>query len=113
MKTKLSFLLLFAFILAFVSCSEDEEPVPVVKVTYTKDAKPIFVASCAPCHLAGGANPNKWDDYTQAKNKIDAILDRVNREATATGFMPKGGAKLPAATISTLTKWKTDGLLEN
>jgi len=113
MKTKLSFLLLFAFILAFVSCSEDEEPVPVVKVTYTKDAKPIFVASCAPCHLAGGANPNKWDDYTQAKNKIDAILDRVNLEATATGFMPKGGAKLPAATISTLTKWKTDGLLEN
>ena len=111
MKTKLSFLVLFSIIIAMVSCSKDEDP--VVKITYNKDAKPIFVASCTPCHVTGGANPNKWDDYTSAKNKIDLILDRVNRDATATGFMPKNGTKLPAATITTLTQWKTDGLLEN
>jgi len=115
MKSKLSFLVLFSVIIAMVSCSKDEEPAPtpVVKVTYNKNAKPIFVASCTPCHLTGGANPNKWDDYASAKNKIDLILDRVNRDATAAGFMPKNGTKLPAASIAILTQWKADGLLEN
>jgi mono/diheme cytochrome c family protein len=113
MKTKLSFLTIFALIFTLSSCSEDEDPVPTAKVTYNKDAKPIFIANCAPCHLTGGDNPNKWDNYTSAKNKIDVILDRVNRNTTAEGFMPNGGTKLPAATIATLTQWKTDGLLEN
>lgn len=88
-------------------------PVPVVKITYTKDVKAIFVAHCTPCHLAGGTNPNKWDDYTMAKTKITLILDRVTREPTALGFMPKGGTKLSVADIATLNKWVTDGTLEN
>ena len=88
-------------------------PVPVVKITYNKDVKAIFVASCAPCHLAGGTNPNKWDDYTSAKNKITTILDRVKRDQGAAGFMPRNGTKLSAATIATLEKWVTDGTLEN
>ena len=112
MKTKLSFLVLFSVILILNSCSKDEEPVDS-KVTYNKDAKAVLVSNCAPCHVTGGGNPNKWDDYTSAKTKIDAILDRVNRDAAANGFMPKGGAKLSAANIEILTKWKADGLLEN
>ena len=112
MKTKLSFLALFSVILILTSCSKDEQPV-VSKVTYNKDAKAVFVSNCSPCHMAGGANPNKWDDYNTAKTKIDAILDRVNRDVAAAGHMPKGGPKLPAATIDILTQWKADGLLEN
>jgi len=88
-------------------------PVPVVKITYNKDVKAIFVASCTPCHLAGGTNPNKWDDYTSAKNKIATILDRVKRDQGAVGFMPRNGTKLSTATIATLEKWVTDGTLEN
>ncbi len=111
MRTRLLFLVLFSIFVATVSCSKDEET--VVKVTYIDDAKPIFVASCAPCHVTGGTHPSKFDDFTNAKNKIDVILDRINRDATAAGFMPINGTKLPAATITTLTRWKTDGLLEN
>lgn len=84
-----------------------------LKTTYMADVKPIFVASCTPCHLAGGINPNKWDQYAQAKAKISVILDRVQREPGATGFMPKVGAKLSAEKIAILKKWVDDGLLEN
>ena len=112
MKTKLSLLAFFSVSLILASCSKDEEPA-VTKVTYNKDAKTVFVSNCAPCHVTGGANPNKWDDYNTAKSKIDAILDRVNREEAAAGHMPKNGPKLPAATIDILTQWKADGLLEN
>jgi hypothetical protein len=84
-----------------------------IKVTYTADIKPLLVASCTPCHLSGGANPNKWDNYAATKSKISVILDRVQRESTAAGFMPKGGSKLSAANIALLNKWVADGLLEN
>jgi hypothetical protein len=83
------------------------------KVTYTADIKPLLVANCTPCHLPGGVNPNKWDDYATAKSKISVILDRVQRETTAVGFMPKGKAKLSAENIALLSKWVSDGLLEN
>lgn len=84
-----------------------------VKVTYTADIKPLLIVSCTPCHLPGGVNPNKWDDYATAKSKISVILDRVQRESTAVGFMPKNGTKLSAANIALLNKWVADGLLEN
>jgi uncharacterized repeat protein (TIGR01451 family) len=88
-------------------------PVPVAaKITYLADVKPIFVASCTPCHMAGGANPNKWDDYTMSKSKIDVILDRVQRTPGTGGFMPKVGSKLTDAQIATLKQWVTDGLVE-
>lgn len=83
-----------------------------VKVTFNTDIKPLLTASCTPCHLAGGANPNKWDDYTTAKGKITVILDRTQRAPGSTGFMPKAGTALTAAQIALLKKWVDDGLLE-
>jgi hypothetical protein len=86
--------------------------VNVAKTTYLADIKPIMTASCAPCHLAGGANPNKWDEYSPTKAKINSIIDRVKREPGSTGFMPRNGTKLPADKIAILEKWVADGLLE-
>jgi len=83
-----------------------------LKVTFVADVKPLLTASSSPCHMPAGPNPNKWDDYTMTKNKINAILDRVQRETTAAGFMPKGGAKLSADKIALLNKWVADGLME-
>ncbi len=83
------------------------------KVTYTADVKPLLTASCAPCHIAGGANPNKWDEYTPTKTKIATIIERVKREPGTTGFMPRNGTKLAADKIALLEKWQADGLLEN
>ena len=82
------------------------------KVTYTANIKPLLTTSCSPCHVAGGYNP-KFDNYAVAKSKITGIIDRVQRETTAAGFMPKGGSKLSAENIALLKKWMTDGLLEN
>ncbi len=86
--------------------------VNMVKTTYNADVKSILVASCAPCHLAGGANPNKWDQYDHTKAKINSILDRVQRDVGSAGFMPRNGAKMPADKIAILKKWVDDGLLE-
>ena len=113
MKTKSLLLALLSAGLMLAGCSKDDNEPPPSKVTYNGAAKSVFVNNCAPCHVAGGGNPNKWDDYNTAKSKIDAILDRVNREEAAAGHMPKNGPKLPAATIDILTQWKADGLLEN
>jgi hypothetical protein len=86
--------------------------VNLAKITYMADVKPILTASCAPCHVAGGANPNKWDEYAPTKSKITSIIDRVKREPGASGFMPRNGTKLSADKIAILEKWMADGLLE-
>jgi len=85
----------------------------IVKTTYNANIKPLLVNSCTPCHVTGGSNPNKFDIYATAKSKINVIIDRVERETTAAGFMPRGGSKLSAANIALLKKWVDDGLLEN
>jgi mono/diheme cytochrome c family protein len=86
--------------------------VNLLKTTYVANVKAIFTTSCTPCHVAGGTNPNKFDDYTTAKNKISSILDRVKRNPGESGFMPRNGTKLPADKIAVLEKWVADGLLE-
>ena len=40
-------------------------------VTYTAIIKPLLVNSCSPCHVTGGSNPNKWDNYATTKSKIN------------------------------------------
>lgn len=117
-KNLFIYIILFASTAWISSCSKEEEetPVPVVviaKLTYDKDIKSIFTTSCGPCHLTGGANANKFDDYLQVKNKISAILDRIQREPGTTGFMPRQGTmKLPATTVAKLNQWIKDGTLE-
>jgi mono/diheme cytochrome c family protein len=96
-----------------LSCKKDEAVV-VPKLTYNADIKSIFVANCTPCHVSGGFKVNKWDDYTTAKTNVSLILDRIQRDVAAAGFMPKGGTKpVAAADIAKIKQWVTDGLLEN
>ena len=100
-----------ASVLTLTGCEKEAEVV-VPKITYTADIKPIFVANCTPCHLAGGANPNKWDEYAQAKAKVATILDRIQRAEGTAGAMPFKGKKLSDETIAKIKKWVDDGLLE-
>lgn len=83
------------------------------RITYTTHIKPLLTTSCTPCHLASGYNSTKFDNYATTKNKINGILDRVQRPKNASGFMPQGGTELSAEKIDLLKKWVTDGLLEN
>ena len=96
-----------------VSVTVTVNPVVVAsKVSYTANIKPLLTSSCKPCHVAGGNNP-KWDNYATAKSQISNILDRVQRQPSASGFMPQGGSKLSAENIVILKKWVSNGLLEN
>jgi len=86
--------------------------VNLAKTTYLADVKPILTVSCAPCHVAGGTHPGKWDEYDPAKNKINSIINRVKRNPGEQGFMPLNGTKLSDEKIAILEKWLADGLLE-
>lgn len=98
-----------------ISCKK-EEPVVIPKTTFVDVAK-ITTINCVPCHLANsGANfdarKKHVDNYTIAKGLATTILDRISRDETAVGFMPRGKAKLSAADIAVVKKWIDDGLLE-
>ncbi len=113
--SKFNFLMVIALAYTVtLSCKKDEAVVAPKLLTYNADIKSIFVANCTPCHLAGGVRTNKWDDYTTAKNNVSSILDRIQRDVNAAGFMPRGGTK-PVATaeIAKIQQWVKDGLLEN
>lgn len=83
-----------------------------VKVTYKGNIQGIITSSCAPCHVYGGNETNYANAYTTAKDAVDYIIDRVNRDQGTAGFMPYSGTKLDAATLAIIAQWKTDGLLE-
>ncbi len=112
MKSFFPIVMVALIVCAMFSCGTDPVVTPVVKTTYDKNIKAILVAKCAPCHLAGGTQPSKYDSYATAKAKIDIILSRVAKAETDPLFMPQTGKKLADSTIAILTKWKTDGLLE-
>jgi mono/diheme cytochrome c family protein len=114
-KTKLLVLALLS--LSIFSCKEDAPEVVVIpKVTFAKVA-PILAANCAPCHVANsGANfearKKHVDNYAIAKDVAAVIADRIQREPTAAGFMPRGKTKLSQADIDLVKQWIADGLLE-
>ncbi len=104
--------------MAIISCKKEAEVVvpPVPKVTFAKVA-PILKLNCVPCHEANsGANfdarKKHVDNYTIAKDNAAFIADRIQRETTAAGFMPRGKAKLAQADIDLVKQWIADGLLE-
>ncbi len=82
------------------------------KTTFNLRIKPILAAKCATsgCHTPGGQSPD-LTSYTATKGDITGILGRMNLSTTSPYFMPLGGSKVQAD-IDSVTKWKTDGLLE-
>lgn len=86
----------------------DKTPI-AEQVTYTKDVKPIIDANCVSCHSPGA---QALTNYNQVKNNIDNIIDRIGRPNGDPLKMPQGGSLSPSQ-INIITKWKTDGLLEN
>ncbi|MGI9651718.1 c-type cytochrome [Chryseobacterium sp. RLHN22] len=86
----------------------DKTPVAEV-VTYNKDVKPIIETNCVSCHSPG---VQALTNYSQVKNNIDNIIDRISRPTGDPLKMPQGGSLSPSQ-ITIITKWKADGLSEN
>ena len=83
------------------------------KITYLANAKPIFEASCSPCHFPEKqGNKKPLDSYAGASAQIDEVLRRIQLNPGERGFMPARHPKLSDSTISVLKQWKADGLAE-
>ena len=90
----------------------DQNPNPSSKVTYNQTISSIMSSNCISCHGTTPSNnaPNSLTTYTQVKNNVDNIIDRVNR--TGAGKMPPN-SNLSASAKQLIQQWKNDGLLEN
>lgn len=101
----------------FFNCSsnsnDDLNPDPNVKVTYDANVKSIISATCLQCHGNPTANnaPFSLTTYTLVKNRIDAILSRIN--SSSSPMPPTGQTPLSSVKRDIIQKWKDDGLLEN
>nr|WP_314498743.1 hypothetical protein [uncultured Chryseobacterium sp.] len=87
----------------------DNTPITSV-VKYESDLKPIIESSCINCHSAASFKP--LVTYTQVRDNIDNIIDRIQRPAGDPLRMPQGGS-LSQNQINFFVKWKADGLIEN
>jgi cytochrome c553 len=98
--------------LAFQFCSHSKK-IAASPVTFQSKIQPVIQASCAPCHIAGQGNKKSLDNYLAAKDNIDEILTRIQKNPTDHGFMPMRNAKLSDATIAEFANWKAQGFPEN
>jgi hypothetical protein len=76
---------------------------------------PIITTQCntqSGCHGAS-AGSITLETYQEVKDNLPAILDRINRASTASGFMPKNNPKLDACSISQIQTWSNRGALNN
>ena len=85
---------------------------PVAKTMYTSDIKPLLSANCTPCHFPPNGRKKALDNYASAKESIDDIISRVEKNPDERGFMPARHAKLSDSVIHVFKQWKMDGLNE-
>ncbi len=115
MKSKIAGLIILGALLS--SCYKDNEeelyPNSIVNdtatYTYTADIKPLMTSNCAygSCHVSGAQAPD-LSNYNSLKANISSVKNRAIDLKT----MPTGGPMSPA-NISKLSKWISDGALNN
>ena len=115
MKKTLFVLSATTLVLVFSNCHSSKKAVAAVpKSTYETDMKALIVSKCSPCHIpAKGGNKKSYDNYANVKEDIDQIIQRIQLEPGARGYMPFKKPKLNDSTIAVFKQWKTDGMLEN
>jgi hypothetical protein len=109
-------LFLFLFIVTaavFQFCSSSKKVQAAPKVTYAANVQNIITANCSPCHIPPKGNKLPLNTYEAAKNNIDDIIARIQKNPDEKGFMPFKHAKLPDSTIQVFVRWKADGLPAN
>ena len=112
-KVSITVLLLAAIVLfQFCSSSKKTAAVAVKEVTYENSIGPIIQSSCAPCHIEGKGNKKPLGSYTAAKDDVDDIITRIQKNPDEQGFMPKMHPRLSDSTITAFVDWKKTGLKE-
>ena len=104
------------FISILYSCKKEElisEPEmedTSLRTKFSVHIRPLLNTHCGECHSAGTSQTN-YLDYDNSKNAITSILDRIQREEGASGFMPRNGNKLPQESIDLIQQWQDEGLI--
>ena len=112
-KVSITVLLLTAVVLfQFCSSSKKTAAVAVKEVTYENSIGPIIQTSCAPCHIEGKGNKKPLSNYTAAKDNVDEMITRIQKNPDDHEFMPKMHSKLSDSTITAFIDWKKTGLKE-
>jgi hypothetical protein len=102
-------------ILCAVSCEsntyeEISDNTPITDlVRYESSVKPVIENSCISCHSSSSFKP--LSNYTEVRDNIDMIIDRIQRPNGDPLRMPQGGS-LSSGQINIFVKWKADGLIE-
>lgn len=109
-------------LLSIASCSnsseddliEKEELEEGTKITYTKNIKSIIDNNCVSCHNNPPVNgaPSNYSTYQKVSGGASGILNRISKQAGASGAMPIGGPRLPQVSIDLFEQWINDGMLE-
>ncbi len=77
-----------------------------IKTTFEGDIRAILTNNgCISCH-------SDLSNYNTSKDRVNLILNRIQRQSNQAGFMPQGGMKMQDAQITSIKKWLSDGLLE-
>lgn len=116
------FLLVVVSSLTLFNCANDSEDdlidpnaLPAI-VNYVDHIKPIIDNNCIGCHSNPPVNgaPISLTTYQNVKSAVqnNHLISKINGNGPGER-MPLGGQKLPQRTIDLITKWETDGLLEN
>ncbi len=84
----------------------------VAKTFYLTDVKPLLAANCTPCHFPPKGRIEPLDSYASAKENIDNIISRIEKNPNENGFMPLKHPKLSDSVINVFKQWKLDGLAE-
>ncbi len=80
-------------------------------VSYQNDIAPIIAGNCSGCHQGGAQSGGvSMNNYAEFSSKVDRVVVMISK---TTGFMPKGGQKLPAAKIELINTWKNQGKKDN
>ena len=121
MKKK-SLILVMLTALTIFNCANDSEDdlidpnsLPTI-VNYVDHVKPIIDNNCINCHSNPPVNgaPISLITYQDVKSAVqnNHLISKINGNGPGE-LMPLGGQKLPQHTIDLITKWETDGLLED
>ena len=81
-------------------------------ITYNSRVQPIIASSCSPCHIPPGGNKKALNSYAAAKDNIDDIITRIQKDPSERGFMPFKHPKLADSTIQVFVQWKNEGMPE-
>ena len=96
-------------LLLLASCSsENEDDIPVDKVTYTETIKAIIDNSCLNCHVNPPVNGASMSLIT-FQNVRDAVLNRGLIDKVESGAMPPIGDFLTTAQVQTIKDWQSGG----